>query len=1003
MKLRYIVLVLLLFYSVGVSAYYFGQNKVNYGREDWSVLQTMHFDIYYPKNEDEFGRLAALMAEETYYALKEQFSFPVGSRIPIMFYGSKSSFLSTNIIYPLLTEGVGGFTESLRNRVAIPFEGSYVDLESLLAHELTHAYINALDDRVQSALSSMRPRSFPFWFSEGLPEFLSLGGENDYNNMFILDMVVNDRMLGLENVGGYYAYRMGESFLAFIAQQYGREKVSEFYYALRSMSSMDTASQKVFGLEFKELENRWRYQLKRDFWPMVEAQTIPVESMEKRSNSKKDGAYLNLAPRFSPDGNRYVYFNNSSARYSIWMGTLHGLSEPKRVLKGEAGAKTEEFHYFRSNLSWFPDSKRVAFAAKTATGDCIHILDVDRRKIVRTIVPTGLSAVYELDVSPDGESLVFAGQQGMRCDLFLMDLATEEITRLTDDLYNDLQPRFSPDGNSIIFASERSRDTQNTRRGMFADLITDIFSLELATGELTRLTHEKRDCAFPQLDSTGENLYYVTYEDGVSNLFALNLEKSEKARVTNVLSGVYAADISPDGRSLVAANYFDGSWDIFYKDVNPGSFEFEDYPSPRIVDKTDRLLENIDLGDLDYFGKRPRQRPKRVNPAASHALRDSFLNSPRPFEYAAEDSLQLMLDFSYDNRPTQKIDPPEVKPYRARFALDALWGGLAYSPAVGTVGYVELSMSDMMGNHGIGINAGVSGKLDESNLSLSYLYLKERMDYGVGVFNLNDEFYFRGPSLQGETWYRYHERQSGLHFLMRYPFSRFFRVELDNMFYQRKGTLHALGDSLDLFEGQNKAWVYAPGLRLVHDNALYGSTGPLLGWRAMYDLSLSLSDGSVDYVTNYLDWRSYTLFNKRYSIALRGIAGISEGDSPQRFSLGGYYGIRALSENISGSKKAVATAEFRFPFFEYISMAFPLPITIPNIRGSLFAELGTVFDDFDSFQPFEGSRLKDLKLGYGFGPRLDLGYLVLSFDVTWLTDLETHSRPTFYIGLSEDF
>lgn len=1003
MKSKYIALILLLFYTVGAFAYYFGQNKVNVGDEQWSVLETMHFDIYYPKGEDEFGRLAALMAEETYYLLKEQFSFPVGSRIPIMFYGSKSSFLSTNIIYPLLTEGVGGFTESLRNRVAIPFEGSYADLESLLAHELTHAYINALDDNVQRALSSMRPRSFPFWFSEGLPEFLSLGGENDYNNMFILDMVVNDKMPGLENVGGYYAYRMGESFLAFVAQHYGRDKVSEFYYALRSISNIDSASQKVFGLGFKELENRWRYQLKRDFWPMVEAQIIPAEGMEKRSDSKKDGAYFNLTPRFSPDGSRYVYFSNSNARHSIWMGTLHGLSAPKRILKGEASAKTEEFHYFRANLSWFPDGKRLAFAAKTASGDRIHVLDVDRRKIVRSIAPAGMSAVYELDVSPDGERIVFAGQRGMRCDLFLMDLATEEITRLTDDLYNDLQPRFSPDGHKIIFASQRSRDPQSTRRGMFADLMTDIFSLELDTGELTRLTHEKRDCSYPQLDATGETLYYVTYEGGVSNLFALDLAQGGRARVTNVLSGIYGADVSPDGRSMVAANFFDGSWDIYYKDVNPGSFEFLSHPSPVIVDKTDRLLENIDLGDLDYFGKRPRQRPKRVNPAGSHALRDPFLSPPRPFEYAPEDSLQLMLDFSYDKRPTEKTEPPQIKPYRARFSLDALWGGLAYSPAVGTIGYVELSMSDMMGNHGIGINAGVAGKLSESNLSLSYLYLKQRMDFGVGAFNLNDEFYFRGPSIHGESWYRYHERRSGLYFLMRYPFSRFFRAEFDNMFYQRKGSLHALGDSLDIFQGQDKAWVYAPGFKLVHDNALYGSTGPLLGWRGIYDLNLSLSDGSVDYVTNYVDMRSYTLFNKRYSIALRGIAGISEGKSPQRFSLGGYYGIRALSENISGSKKAVAAAELRFPFLEYISMAFPLPITIPNIRGSMFAELGTVFDDFERFQPFEGSRLKDLKLGYGFGPRLDLGYFVLSFDVTWLTDLETRSKPTFYIGLSEDF
>jgi len=324
---------------------------------------------------------------------------------------------------------------------------------------------------------------------------------------------------------------------------------------------------------------------------------------------------------------------------------------------------------------------------------------------------------------------------------------------------------------------------------------------------------------------------------------------------------------------------------------------------------------------------------------------------------------------------------------------------------VGTIGYVELSMSDMMGDHGIGINAGVSGKLEESNLALTYLYLRQRMDYGIGVFNLNDEYFFREvvPGPNNDIWYRYRERQSGGYFLLRYPFSRFLRLEFDQMVYQRGSYLYQLGDSLEVELASDLDLVYSPGFRLVHDNALYGSTGPLLGWRLYYDLNTTINDGKIDYVTNYLDWRSYTLFSKRYSIALRGIAGISTGPNHQRFSLGGYYGIRAYGDNLSGSKKAVLTAELRFPFFEYIDMAFPLPLTIPNIRGSIFAELGTVFDDFDNFQPFDGSKLKDLKLGYGFGPRLDLGYVILALDVTWLTDLETNSKPTFYISLSEDF
>ncbi|HPB43360.1 MAG TPA: BamA/TamA family outer membrane protein [Candidatus Syntrophosphaera sp.] len=1005
MKLRYILLLLLLLAAGASPAYYFGQNKVNLVPEEWSTLQTMHFDIYYPRGEDEFGRVVALMAEETYYTLKDQLTFPIGSRIPVMFYSSKTNFQSTNIIYPLLTEGVGGFTESLRNRVAIPFDGSYSDLEELLAHELTHAYTNALEDGVANALRSMRPTSFPFWFSEGLPEYLSIGGESDYNNMFILDMVVNDKLPPLQNLGGYYAYRLGESFLAYLARSYGKDKVTEYYYTLRSSNGLDNATKKVFGLEFDDLESRWRYQLKRDFYPLVESQGIPVVNLEKRSDSKKKGAYFNLMPRFSPDGSRYVWFSSAESRYSVWMGSLHGLSEPRRILKGEATGKIEEFHYFRSNLSWFPDNRRVAFAAKTANGDRIHILDVDRRKIVRSIAPAGMSAIYELDVAPDGRSLVFAGQQGMRCDLFLMDLESENLTRITDDLYNDLQPRFTPDGQSVVFASERSRDPESRRRGLFANLNRNIFSLDLAGGELTQHTFEKKDCSFPQVDAKGQNLYYINSDGGVSNIFALDLKGGGRAKVTSVLSGVYSADLSPDSRHLLLANYFDGAWDIYFKDRSLDTLCFSAYPEPRTVALEDSLLAGIDLGELDRYGKREAVKPRRVNPAAGFATRDPFLTEFPTFEYTAEDSLLLQRDFSYDDRPQTKDNPPVVKPYRARFSLDSLWGGLAYSPAVGTIGYVELSMSDMMGDHGIGINAGVSGKLEESNLALTYLYLRQRMDYGIGVFNLNDEYFFREvvPGPNNDIWFRYRERQSGGYFLLRYPFSRFLRLEFDQMVYQRGSYLYQLGDSLEVELASDLDLVYSPGFRLVHDNALYGSTGPLLGWRLYYDLNTTINDGKIDYVTNYLDWRSYTLFSKRYSIALRGIAGISTGPNHQRFSLGGYYGIRAYGDNLSGSKKAVLTAELRFPFFEYIDMAFPLPLTIPNIRGSIFAELGTVFDDFDNFQPFDGSKLKDLKLGYGFGPRLDLGYVILALDVTWLTDLETNSKPTFYISLSEDF
>ncbi|HQB98778.1 MAG TPA: hypothetical protein PKZ46_07560, partial [Candidatus Cloacimonadota bacterium] len=253
----------------------FGQNKVNATPQDWSVIKTMHFDIYFPKGEDDFGKTAALMAEDIYYYLKDDLKYPIHSRIPIIFYSTRNEFQVTNIIYPLLSEGVGGFTESLRNRVVVPFDGSYSNLEELLAHELTHAYVNALDKRVTNAIESLRPASFPFWFSEGLPEFLSIGGEDEYNNMFILDMVVNDEIPKLDYIDGYLAYRLGESFLNFIEEVYGREKVSEYFYSLRTMNNLEEATKRVFGIKFDELQSRWKFQMKRDYYPLVNLHDIP--------------------------------------------------------------------------------------------------------------------------------------------------------------------------------------------------------------------------------------------------------------------------------------------------------------------------------------------------------------------------------------------------------------------------------------------------------------------------------------------------------------------------------------------------------------------------------------------------------------------------------------------------------------------------------------------------------------------------------------------------------
>ncbi|HPR18242.1 MAG TPA: BamA/TamA family outer membrane protein, partial [Candidatus Cloacimonadota bacterium] len=193
-------------------------------------------------------------------------------------------------------------------------------------------------------------------------------------------------------------------------------------------------------------------------------------------------------------------------------------------------------------------------------------------------------------------------------------------------------------------------------------------------------------------------------------------------------------------------------------------------------------------------------------------------------------------------------------------------------------------------------------------------------------------------------------------------------------------------------------------ITLVHDNALYGSVGPISGWRSALLVNRNFSTKD-SYSAIYGDIRTYDFFAKRYALALRLAGGSIVGNTSERFEMDYLTGVRGFQydedEDLLGKNKVLTSVELRFPFIDNLNFAFPLPVFFSQIRGSAFLDMGSIWND--KLQLTENGKFKDLMTGIGFGPRFNMGYFVLKFDIAWQTDLESFSKPSYYFSLTPDF
>ncbi len=1043
----------------------FGQNRVQYVKYNWYFIQTKHFNIYFSRKAKKTVEFLAKEAEDALGKIERDLHYKIDKRIIIILYNSHNEFQETNTSDQFIGQGIGGFTESFKNRVVIPFEGSFAKFRHVIHHELVHAVMNEYiyGGSLQSMISRGIKLQLPLWFNEGLAEFLSSGWETN-SDQFIRDAIINEYLPDINNLSGYFAYRGGQSLFKYIADTYGRDKIAEFVSKIRGSGSLSRGLKKTLNISLEDLNDHWKKALKKAYWPGIAQREDPSEFAKALTHAKKSFGFYNTSPAISPEGDKIAFISDRDIFLDVYVMDADNPKNVKKIVESGQENDFEELNVLFPSISWAPDNVRIALAGKSNGFDNITIINTETDDYSE--LPFQMEGISSVSWSPDGKKIAFVGQNGIQSDIYIYDFETKKIVNLTDDIFSDSEPSWSPDSRKIFFSSDRGKylTAQDVPKNFdmfnynFKQL--DLYSIDISTKKIERLTDWKLSSernAQPSPD--GKYIIFVSDRNGIFNLYKKRIELTPTDTVksvaeipavplTNSLNGIDQITIDKDANKLVFSSLFNRGYNLFmltepFKLKPVEKLKYTKFMASLLKPgkRSNRIFrDSTSLRSFDSIAAvkdtLKDSTNKKIEIFAGNYVEPTETNDSTGTEYTHYIfGRNLRKDSLSAAEKRRKIFHPLldkegnylVKKYKVDFSPDIVYANAGYSTLYGLLGTTVLAFSDVLGNHRlIGITS-MQLDLKNSDYGLSYYYLADRTDWTVQVFH-TARFLYVGSSFFSDL-YRF--RNYGGVVAASYPFNRFYRLDAS------LGWFNITAENLDnVYVPTEKRHYLIPSVSFVHDNTFWGYTSPIQGTR--YNITLFGNPGffnkEMSFYSLTWDYRKYFRFFFDNSFVFRFSGGISGGANPQRFFVGGvdYWINRNFATgnvpitNASdfafltpglplrgydyaqqiGTKYSLLNLELRFPFIRYLVTG-PLPISFQNILGVAFIDAGSAWDNFKSLKfvtstPNGKAVTQDLLVGTGFGLRFYFAFL-WRVDVAWSYDLQKFSKPKYYISMGLDF